>query len=147
MNQQLAFALRQFDQEKDGMDPIQRFLSASTFAVAGVSIQRHKYGNQVFRALLASGRDVYALNPSRQRVEGHQHFRTLADLPSIPEALSIITPPEITRKIVDDAIGVGIRNIWMQPGAEDKTASAKARDAGINVIDDGSCLLVLLSRD
>ena len=50
-----------------------------------------------------------------------------------------------TRQIVADAIVAGIKHIWMQPGAEDAQASESARAAGINIIDDGSCILVLLA--
>ncbi len=128
------------------MDKIARFLSATAFAVAGASIERHKYGNRVFRALLLAKRDTYPLNPSQGFVEGHQAYAKLAELPVVPESLSIITPPEVTRQVVDDAISTGVKHIWMQPGAEDEDAAEAARKAGINVIDDGSCVLVLLAR-
>ncbi len=56
----------------------------------------------------------------------------------------MITPPQITEKVVEQAIGKGIKNIWMQPGAESAAAVAACKEAGINVIADGSCLLVVL---
>ncbi|QDV82066.1 CoA-binding protein [Planctomycetes bacterium TBK1r] len=128
------------------MSNLQQFLASKTYAVAGASTRREKYGNKVFRALLASGREAYPLNPAQEEIEGHQAFPSIADLPLVPEALSIITPPAVTRKVVADAIAAGVQHIWMQPGAEDEQASASAREAGINVIDDGSCILVLLAR-
>ncbi|MDV6030762.1 MAG: CoA-binding protein [Phycisphaera sp. RhM] len=128
------------------MSNLQQFLASETYAVAGASTRREKYGNKVFRALLASGREAYPLNPAQEEIEGHRAFPSIADLPLVPEALSIITPPAVTRKVVADAIAAGVQHIWMQPGAEDEQASASAREAGINVIDDGSCILVLLAR-
>jgi predicted CoA-binding protein len=95
--------------------------------------------------LLASGRTTYPLNPKLSTVEGHEAFASVADLQQVPESLSIVTPPGITRQIVDEAIRAGVKNIWMQPGAEDEQASRSARGAGINVIDDGSCILVVLA--
>jgi uncharacterized protein len=127
------------------MNKITDFLSAKTYAVAGASANRHKYGNKVFRALLASGRETYPLNPVAEEVEGHKAYARIADLPIVPESLSIVTPPEVTRSVVADAIAAGVKNIWMQPGAENAQASESARQAGINVIDDGSCILVLLA--
>ncbi len=59
--------------------------------------------------------------------------------------LSILTPPHVTRGVIQQAIAAGVKNIWMQPGAEDDKASQAARDAGLNVIDDGSCVLVLMA--
>lgn len=127
-------------------DKYHAFFSATTYAVAGASTNQEKYGNKVFRALLASGRQVHPLNPSADLVEGQQAFPTIADLPTLPQSLSIVTPPEVTRQVVAEAIAAGVMHIWMQPGAEDEQASQSARDAGLTVIDDGSCILVLLAR-
>ena len=122
-----------------------KFLAAKTFAVAGASRDRSKYGNKVFQALVVSGRTVYPLNPSAPEVEGHPAYATIADLPEVPESLSIVTPPHITRAVIQQAIAADVQNIWMQPGAEDSQGSKLAREAGVNVIDDGSCVLVLLA--
>ena len=127
------------------MNAIEKFLAAKNYAVAGASNRQQKYGNKVFRALLAAGRETYPLNPQQDQIEGHQAYPSISDMPLVPEALSVITPPEVTRKVVADAIAAGVEHIWMQPGAQDEQASASAREAGINVIDDGSCILVLLT--
>ena len=129
------------------MNAIENFLAAKTYAVAGASNRQHKYGNKVFRALLAAGRETYPLNPQQDEIEGHQAYPSIADLPVVPDALSIITPPAVTRKVVAEAIAAGVKHIWMQPGAEDAEASESAREAGISVIDNGSCILVLLARN
>lgn len=127
------------------MSSIEDFLAAKTYAVAGASARTHKYGYKVFKALLASGRETYPLNPTTSEIEGHQAYPQIADLPLTPESLSIITPPDVTRQVVTQAIAAGVKNIWMQPGAEDEQASEAARAAGLNVIDDGACILVLLA--
>lgn len=123
------------------------FLAAQSFAVAGASRDRSKYGNRVFQAIASSGRRVYPLNPSAMEVEGHAAYASIADLPEVPESLSIVTPPSVTRQVVRQAIAAGVQNIWMQPGAEDSQASQLARTAGLNVIDDGSCILVQLALE
>ena len=127
------------------MNSIELFLAARTYAVAGASNRRHKYGNKVFQALVASGRTAYPLNPSAPEVERHPAFATIADLPEVPESLSIVTPPHVTRQVIQQAIAAGVKNIWMQPGAEDSQGSKLAREAGLNVIDNGSCVLVQLA--
>lgn len=129
------------------MESIETFLAAKTYAVAGASAKTHKYGYKVFMALLHSGREVFPINPVTETIEGHAAYPRLSELPVRAESLSIITPPEVTRRVVADAIAVGVESIWMQPGAEDARASEMAREAGINVIDDGSCVLVLLARE
>ncbi|MEZ6096659.1 MAG: CoA-binding protein [Pirellulaceae bacterium] len=125
-------------------ESIRTFFNAKSFAVAGASTNRSKFGNQVFRRLRDSGRTTYPLNPNAESVEGSQAFASLAALPEIPESLSLVTPPEVTRVIVLEAIDLGVKNLWMQPGAEDPIASQRAREASLVVIDDGSCLLIEL---
>jgi predicted CoA-binding protein len=127
------------------MSDVEAFLRATTFAVAGASRDRSKYGNSVFRALLESGRLVYPVNPMANLIEGKEAYPTIIDPPIVPESLSIVTPPYITRQVVSQAIVAGVKNIWMQPGAEDIEGSRLARQAGLRVIDDGSCILVSLS--
>ncbi len=132
------------------MNIIEEYLNASTFAVAGASRDRSKYGNKVFRALVASGRTVNPLNPTAPEVEGQTAYASIAELPVVPESLSIVTPPHVTpphvtRQLIQQAIAAGVKNFWMQPGAEDAQASLAAREAGLNVIDDGSCVLVQLA--
>ena len=129
------------------MNNIEEFLNASTFAVAGASQVRSKHGNKVFRSIVASGRTAYPLNPTAVEVESYPAFATISELPVVPESLSIVTPPHVTRLVIQQAIASGVKSIWMQPGAEDDQASQAAREAGLNVIDDGSCILVLLARE
>ena len=74
----------------------------------------------------------------------NQAYKSLSELPEPVQSISIITPAPVTEKIVDDAIAAGIKNIWMQPGAESKLAVEKAQEAGINVIAGGPCLLELM---
>lgn len=121
------------------------FLRCTSFGVAGASADRSKYGNIIFRALVDSGRETLPIHPTADRIEGLKAYRSLEDVPKIPEALSIVTRPEVTRGIIDQAAKLGVRCVWMQPGAEDAEASRIARAAGMIVIDDGSCILVALA--
>jgi predicted CoA-binding protein len=134
-----------FNMHEKTPSPTSIFLSAPSFAVAGASTDRSKYGNKVFRALIASGRTVYPLNPTASEVEGQRAYVSIADLPVVPESLSLVTPPHVSREVIRQAIAAGVKNIWLQPGAEDSQGSELARQAGLNVIDDGSCILVLLA--
>ena len=129
------------------MKNTQQFLNAESFAVAGASNDHQKYGNKVFVALLQSGRNVVPLNPREDTIEGQQAYASVAQVPTVPEALSIVTPPRATRTVVQEAIAAGVKHLWMQPGAEDSLASELARAAGLNVIDDGSCILVALKLE
>ena len=125
-------------------EQIDTFLAAKAFGVVGASPRREKYGNKVLRCYLQNGRRAVPVNPVAQEIEGVPCVASVADLPAEVTSISVITPPQVTEKVVEQAITKGIRHIWMQPGAESKTAVAKCRENGVNVIADGSCVLVVL---
>jgi len=128
------------DQER-----IRDFLALGPWAVAGASRRREKYGNKVLRCYLQAGKTpVWPLNPLDSEVEGLKAYPDLASLPGPPRGLSIITPPAVTETLVDQAARLGIRRLWMQPGAESPEALRRARAAGLEVIAGGPCLLVVL---
>jgi predicted CoA-binding protein len=123
---------------------IEQFLGSQAFGVVGASSNRHKFGNKVLRCYLQHGRTAIPVNPNEIEIEGANCVPNVKDLPPEVKSISMITPPEITAQIVPLAIEKGIENIWMQPGAESAEAVALCRQRNINVIADGSCLLVVL---
>lgn len=125
-------------------EKIEKFFQSPIFGVIGASGQRHKYGNKVLRCYLQNGREAVPVNPVATAIEGIPCASSVADLPNGAKSISVITPPNVTEQVVDQAIAKGIENIWMQPGAESLTAVTRAERAGLNVIADGSCLLVVL---
>lgn len=125
-------------------EKIAKFLEAHAFGVVGASVDRGKYGNKVLRCYQLKGLNVVPVNPKEREIEGLSCVASVSDLPGNVASISVITPPAITDRIVDEAVAKGIKNIWMQPGAESPAAVEKCVKAGINVIADGSCILVVL---
>ena len=125
-------------------EQIQQFLTSPAFGVVGASTNRKKFGNRVLRCYLQNGRTAIPVNPNEPEIEGVPCVASIDDLPPDVESISMITPPAVTAKLVPLAIEKGIQNIWMQPGAEHPEAVALCRERGVNVIADGSCLLVVL---
>ena len=125
-------------------DRIQSFLASGPFAVVGASIDRSKYGNKVLRCYQQHGKEVYPINAREPEVEGLKAYPTLAALPVKVQAISVITPPAITEQVVREAAAVGVKQIWMQPGAESDEAIREAEALGMSVIAGGPCLLVVL---
>ncbi|MGA7827232.1 MAG: CoA-binding protein [Geobacteraceae bacterium] len=120
------------------------FLDAKAYGVVGASTNRHKFGNKVLRCYLQNGYQAIPVNPKEKEIEGIPCVATVLDLPDEVTSISVITPPSVTEQVVEMAIQKGIRNIWMQPGAESRAAVNKCMENDINVIADGSCLLVIL---
>ena len=120
------------------------FLESGPFAVVGASTDRDKYGNKVLRCYRQHGKEVYPINPKQPEVEGLRAYPSLATLPVKPRGISIITPPAVTERLVREAAALGIRHLWMQPGAESPEAIQAAESLGLEVIAGGPCLLVVL---
>jgi len=123
---------------------ITQFLNAPKFAVAGASSNRRKYGNKVLRCYLQNNRQAIPINPTEGEIEGLISYPSIRELPEPIESVSIITPPAVTEKVVEDAIAAGVKHLWMQPGAESRAAIERAESAGLNVIYGGACVLVVL---
>ncbi|GAB4296706.1 MAG: CoA-binding protein [Desulfuromonadia bacterium] len=123
---------------------IDRFLSSPAFGVVGASSNRDKYGNKVLRCYLMRGKDAIPVNPNETTIEGVSCVPSLGALPPSVKSISVITPPAVTERIVEEAIAAGIENIWMQPGSQSIRAIERCREANLNLIADGSCILVVL---
>ena len=124
---------------------ISKFLDGSPFAVVGASADRSKFGNKVLRAYLRSNRVVIPINPKESEIEGLKAFARLADVSGPIHGVSIITPPKITESIIEQAGELGIKHVWIQPGAESDIAIQRAEELNMNVIAGGPCLLVDIS--
>jgi predicted CoA-binding protein len=121
-----------------------KFFASKAFGVVGASANRDKYGNKVLRVYLHHNMRVIPVNPREKEIEGVPCVAGIPELPSEVKSISVITPPAVTEQVVEMAIAKGIENIWMQPGAESPVAVDSCRKNNINVIADGSCILVVL---
>jgi len=121
---------------------IRAFLASSRIAVVGASNHPHKFGGRVLAACLRHGLDAHPVNPNATEVLGRRCYAALEQVPGPLEAVSIVTPPGITERIVEEAAAAGVRRVWMQPGAETAQAIARARVLGLDVIAGGPCLLI-----
>lgn len=126
---------------------IETFFTSPAYAVVGVSNNREKYGNKVLRVYLQKHKKVYPVHPKEKEIEGLPCIDEIKNLPDEVKSLSVITPPPITERIVEQAIAKGIKNIWMQPGAESEAAISACEHNGINVIAKGPCILRTLGFD
>ncbi|KTD56449.1 CoA-binding protein [Legionella shakespearei] len=126
---------------------IELFLQSPAFAVLGASSNRDKYGNKVLRCYQQRGKTVYAVNPREQRIEGLDVIPSISALPDEVNSISIITPPAVTERLVAEAMQKGIRNIWMQPGAESRKAIQYCLDHKMNVIAGGPCILIVMGYE
>jgi len=127
-------------------EKIDRMLAAKTFAVVGASTHPEKYGHIAYEMLREYGKTVWPVNPraaaAGETLDGAAFYPTVADLPEVPEVAVLVVPPPVTEQAVEDLARAGIRNAWLQPGAESPVAVARAEAAGIAVVHGGPCILV-----
>jgi predicted CoA-binding protein len=110
-------------------------------AVIGVSENPAKFGYKIFTDLLNAGFKTAAVGARGGAVIGKCIYKSLKNLPNKPDMVVTVVPPEGTDKIVDDAICLGVKEIWMQPGSVSQTAVEKAKLAGVKVTHNG-CFMV-----
>ena len=116
-------------------EQINRFLSAGAFGVVGASSNRQKFGNRVLRCYLQNGKRAIPVNPNEAEIEGVACVKSVEELPPEAKSISMITPPAVTEQLVPQAIAHGIENIWMQPGASNRTAASGAMPADLRGAD------------
>lgn len=119
-----------------------------TVALVGASPRGEKRASwRVMRFLMQRGYKVYPVNPDAvgQEIHGEPVLASLADVPEPIDLVDIFRRSSQVAPVVDDAIAVGAKFIWMQLDVIDETAAAKAEAAGITVIMD-RCPAIELPR-
>ncbi len=74
---------------------------------------------------------IYPINRKADRIDGVEVCSSLEELPDVPDLVVTVVLPEITLRVVEKAIKLGIKRIWMQPGSESAQAIKRAEEAGI----------------
>ena len=105
-----------------------------TVAVVGASSDRRKYGNKALRAWRAQGHTVVPINPNAETVEGERAYATVLDYPGPIDEATLYVPVDVGVHVLDDIARKGIRNVWLNPGADDPSVVARAKALGLNAI-------------
>ena len=123
---------------------ITSFLAGRRFAVVGASIDRAKYGSKVLRAYQQNNLDVFPVNPNADETERQRAYPSLESLPDSVDGVSIVTLSGKTEQVVLQAVELGVRNIWIQPGAENEESGDCAERSGANLFAGGPRVLIAL---
>ncbi len=116
---------------------IRHLLTTSrTIAVVGLSPKESRPSNQVARYLISAGFRVFPVNPGQETILGLPCYPDLAAIPESVEIVDIFRKPEEVGPVVDEAIKIGAKAVWMQEGIVNEAAAAKARAAGLVVVMD-----------
>ena len=110
--------------------------NASTIAVVGISPRPERPSHYVARYLQEQGYRIIPVNPTLESVLGERCYPDLKSVPERVDMVDIFRRSELVGPIVDDAIAIGAKYIWMQDGIVDEAAAARAREAGLSVVMD-----------
>jgi predicted CoA-binding protein len=109
-------------------------------AVVGISDNPDRPSFGVASYLRAAGFEIVPVNPNLSVWEGLPCYASLRDIPAPIEVVDIFRRSELVEPVVDEAIAIGARAVWMQDGVVNPAAAAKARAAGLMVVMD-RCML------
>jgi len=107
-----------------------------TIAVVGLSSSPARASNGVAGYMRREGYKVIPVNPNEEKVFGDKSYASLADVPGKIDLVDIFRRSEEAGKVVDEAIAVGAKAVWLQEGVIDQDAAERAREAGLLVVMD-----------
>jgi len=114
--------------------------SSKTIAVVGLSGNRYRASHGVSEYMQQQGYRIIPVNPQETAVLGEKSYGTLEEIPEPVDIVNVFRRPEFVPPIVEAAIRIGAKAVWMQEGVVHEEAAAKARAAGLFVVMD-RCIL------
>src|SRR3954454_4398968 len=118
-------------------DVIRRLLTTpGRWAVVGLSSNRGRVAYGIASYLQRLGMRIVPVHPKAETVHGEQGYASLSDVPGPIDVVDVFVNSELAGAVVDDAIAIGARAVWLQLGVVDQAAAARAAAAGLAVVMD-----------
>lgn len=106
------------------------------WAVVGLSGNPHRTAYGIAHYVQNLGMEIVAVHPKAESVHGAPGYACLADVPRPIDVVDVFVRSELAGAVVDEAIAVGAKAVWLQLGVIDEDAARRARDAGLAVVMD-----------
>lgn len=124
---------------------IQTMLDKKNWVVVGAHPNPEKFGNKIVKKLNAHGHHVIPVNPVYEEVEGVKTIASLKEVTEPFDCVNVVVSPKRAMVVVKDAIEMGVKYIWFQPGAFDGEVIDYAESNGLEVVFH-ACVLVELDK-
>jgi predicted CoA-binding protein len=111
-------------------------ITPGRWAVVGLSENRERTAYSIAKYLQDLGMEIVPVHPKAQTVHGATGHATLADVPGRIDVVDVFVRSELAGDVVDQAVAVGARAVWLQLGVVDEAAAERARAAGLDVVMD-----------
>ena len=122
---------------------IDAFLQQEKIAIVGVSRNKEKFANMIYRDMKKAGYKVMAVNPNADMVEGDRCYAGLGALPEKPDAVLIVIPSKSGIDVIEEAVRMGVRHVWVQPGANSPEIDKRLEDLDLAAVS-GECILMYI---
>lgn len=109
-------------------------LNKKIWAVVGVTDKKEKFGYKIFKKLIEHGYETYGVNPKYDLIDGEKIYPDLKSLPKKVDVVDVVVPPKVTINLLDEIYGLGIENVWFQPGTYDEEVIEKAEKLGLKMV-------------
>ena len=100
-------------------------------AVVGASNDRTKFGNKAVRAYSMMGHTVFPINPKEKEIEGIEAYSSVLKVPYCINRVTLYVPPEVGIKLVNQFKKVGVKEVYINPGAESEELIEAIKKAGL----------------
>jgi len=111
-------------------------LSTKTIASVGLSSNPAKESFGIVQYLKDQGYRIIPVNPNAAEIMGEKAYPDLSSIPDKVDVVQVFRKPEDVPPVVEEAIKIGAKVVWMQEGVVHEGAAQKARDAGLQVVMD-----------
>jgi len=112
-------------------DQIDQMLKLKTWAIVGLSNNSERAAFGVAKVLFEKGHQIIPVHPKAETVHGQKGYAKLSDIPGKVDVVDIFVNSELAGEVVDDAIALGAKGVWLQLDVIDAGAISRANDAGL----------------
>jgi predicted CoA-binding protein len=127
--------------EDEERSPMRRMLAARRIAIVGLSDDPSRPSYGVAGYLRSVGKEVVPVNPNHKSVMGITCYPSLADVPGRIDLVNVFRRPEHCAGVVEEAVAVGAKGVWLQSGITSVEGERLAREAGLDYVQN-RCLMV-----
>lgn len=112
-------------------DDIDQVLALKTWAVVGLSNNEFRAAYSVAELLQEKGHRIVPVHPKAEEVHGEKGYASLRDIPFPIDVVDLFVNSALAGAVVDEAIEIGAKAVWLQLDVIDDAAVARARNAGL----------------
>lgn len=122
-----------------------KMLEDKNWVVIGFTPNEDKYGYKIYKKLKENKYNVHPVNPKYEDYKEFKVYNSIKEVKEKIDSVSVVVPPKVSEKLLEELKNTDIKNIWFQPGTFDENIIEKAENLGFNIVF-YDCVLVELGK-